>query len=167
MTTKRSNTLKETCSWEVCLYPKKTSENFHQKDYYSENSLLREKGPNTEFFLVGIFPHPDWIRSIFRYSVRMRENMDQKKLRIWTLFTQWLIQKKLESPLNSTCFMDAPKTNGQPCRSKSITTVHRDEETLHSSFSSGKMKRLSTYLKKRNEYYDVQICRTWFINDLL
>ena len=27
--------------------------------------------------------------------------MDQKKLRIWTLFTQWLIQKKLESPLNS------------------------------------------------------------------
>ena len=32
---------------------------------------LREKCPNTEFFLVRIFPHPD-----------------QKKLRIWTLFTE-------------------------------------------------------------------------------
>ena len=32
---------------------------------------LREKCPNTKFFLV-----------------RMRENMDQKKLCIWTLFTQ-------------------------------------------------------------------------------
>ena len=28
------------------------------------------------------------IRSICPYSVRMRENTDQKKLRIWTLFTQ-------------------------------------------------------------------------------
>ena len=26
------------------------------------------------------------------YSVRMRENTDQKKLRIWTLFTQCLFQ---------------------------------------------------------------------------
>ena len=29
------------------------------------------------------------IRSISPYSVRMRENTDQKQLRIWTLFTQW------------------------------------------------------------------------------
>ena len=28
------------------------------------------------------------IRSISPYSVQMRENTDQKKLRIWTLFTQ-------------------------------------------------------------------------------
>ena len=39
--------------------------------------ILREKCPNTE------------IRSIFPYSVRMRENTDQKKLHVWTLFTQW------------------------------------------------------------------------------
>ena len=44
---------------------------------------LHEKCPNTEFFLVLIFPH-----SISPYSVRMRENTDQKKLCIWTLFTQ-------------------------------------------------------------------------------
>ena len=31
------------------------------------------------------------IRSISPYSVRMRENTDQKILRIWTLFTQWMI----------------------------------------------------------------------------
>ena len=40
--------------------------------------VLRKKCPNKEFFLVRIFP----------YSVRMWENTDQKKLRIWTLFTQ-------------------------------------------------------------------------------
>ena len=39
--------------------------------YVKENPALREKFPNTEFFLV----------RIFLYS-------DQKKLRIWTLFTQ-------------------------------------------------------------------------------
>ena len=35
---------------------------------------------NTEFFLV----------RIFLYSVRIQENTDQKKLRIWTIFTQWI-----------------------------------------------------------------------------
>ena len=40
---------------------------------------LPEKCPNTEFFLVLFFP----------YSDRVRENTDQKKLCIWTLFTQW------------------------------------------------------------------------------
>ena len=30
------------------------------------------------------------ILRISPYSVRMQENTDQKKLRIWTLFTQWL-----------------------------------------------------------------------------
>ena len=49
---------------------------------------LREKCLNTECFLVRIFPHLDWIRkirSICPYSVRMRENTDQRKFRIWTL----------------------------------------------------------------------------------
>ena len=31
------------------------------------------------------------IRSISPYSVQMRENTDQKKLRIWTLFRKWQI----------------------------------------------------------------------------
>ena len=39
---------------------------------------LREKYANMEIFVVLIFPHLDW----------MRENTDQKKLRIWILFTQ-------------------------------------------------------------------------------
>ena len=39
---------------------------------------LREKSPNTKFFLLRKSP----------YSVRIRENADQKKLRIWTLFTR-------------------------------------------------------------------------------
>ena len=39
---------------------------------------LREKCPNTEFFLVRVLPH----------SVRIRDDTGQKKLRIWTIFTQ-------------------------------------------------------------------------------
>ena len=38
----------------------------------SVTCTLREKCANTEFFLD-----------------QMRENTDQKKLRLWTLFTQW------------------------------------------------------------------------------
>ena len=41
---------------------------------------LREKCQNTEFFLV----------RIFLYLVQMQENVDQKKLRIWTLFTRYM-----------------------------------------------------------------------------
>ena len=54
-----------------------------------ESVTLCEKCPSTEFFLVRVFPRSriSHIR-ISPYSVRMRENTDQKKLRIWTLFTQ-------------------------------------------------------------------------------
>ena len=47
-------------------------------NFERERITLREKFPNTKFFLVRIFP----------YSIRIRENTDQKKLHIWTLFTQ-------------------------------------------------------------------------------
>ena len=49
---------------------------------------LCEKCPNTEFFLVRIFrirTEYGEISRISPYSVRMGENTDQKKLRIWTL----------------------------------------------------------------------------------
>ena len=48
---------------------------------------LREKYRNTEFFLVCIFP----------YSVWIREDKDQKKLRIWTLFTQLYVFSKCKA----------------------------------------------------------------------
>ena len=50
---------------------------------------LREKCPNTEFFPVRSFLYLYWIRSKSPYSVQIQENKDQKKLRIWALFTQW------------------------------------------------------------------------------
>ena len=40
---------------------------------------LREKYPSTEFFLV-----------------RIQEDTDQKKLGIWTLFTQWMSSSKAD-----------------------------------------------------------------------
>ena len=50
---------------------------------------LREKCPDTEFYLVRIFHYSDWINLVRKspYLVHIRENMDLKKLRIWTLFT--------------------------------------------------------------------------------
>ena len=50
---------------------------------------LREKCPNTEFFLVHRI-HTEYgdLRAKSPYSVQMQENTDQKKLRTWTLFTQ-------------------------------------------------------------------------------
>ena len=50
------------------LYLRERSNNF------DGDHALREKSPNTEFFLVHIFP----------YSVQMRESTDGKKFRIWT-----------------------------------------------------------------------------------
>ena len=54
--------------------------------YYSFawSVTLREKCPNTEFFLVRIFLHSDWIRKF----IQIQENTNQKKFRIWILFTQ-------------------------------------------------------------------------------
>ena len=52
---------------------------------------MREKYPNTEFFLVRFSLVRNEYGEIFRispYSIQMRENTDQKKLRIWTLFAQ-------------------------------------------------------------------------------
>ena len=45
---------------------------------FSISDALHENCPNTEFFLV----------RIFLYLFRIQENKDQKKPRIWTLFTQ-------------------------------------------------------------------------------
>ena len=46
---------------------------------------LREKYPRTEFFLV----------RIFMYSVRLQQDNDRKKPRIWTLFMQWILSYML------------------------------------------------------------------------
>ena len=51
----------------------------------------------TEFFLVRTSRIGTEYGDLLRkspFSVRMRENTDQKKLSIWTLFTQWMFFKK-------------------------------------------------------------------------
>ena len=53
-----------------------SSYEFFHNSFLAEHHPLREKCPNTEFFLV----------RIFLYS-------DQKKLRIWTLFAQCKVSK--------------------------------------------------------------------------
>ena len=58
----------------------------------NESSALRKKCPNTEFFLVRIFPHSDWLRIDAEYLSVFIPNAGKyrpEKLHIWTLFMQW------------------------------------------------------------------------------
>ena len=69
---------------------------------------LRERCPNTEFFLVLISrirtEYGD-LPSKSPYSVRIGENTDQMKLRICTLFTQWSLSLTLDKfHILSWCF---------------------------------------------------------------
>ena len=59
---------------------------FQDKQGYFEVHTLRKRCPNTEFFLVCIFTHSD-----------------QKKLRIWTLFTQCTITPWTFAEENEKC----------------------------------------------------------------
>ena len=71
--------LKPKCNTLPWGWSKKTLDFWHWLGFLIIRQwTLREKCPNTEFFLV----------CIFLYSVRIQENTDQKRLRIWTLFTQ-------------------------------------------------------------------------------
>ena len=72
------------CLWQLTVLPHKKNlllNTFMKEKYFAfflSWNKLREKCPNTECFLV----------RIFLYSIRIQENRDQKKLQIWTLFTQ-------------------------------------------------------------------------------
>ena len=69
----------------------------------SGTTALCEKCPNTEFFsgpyhsVFGL--NTDLLRKS-PYSVRIQKNADQKKLRIWALFTHHSVKKYLKRPLN-------------------------------------------------------------------
>ena len=55
---------------------------------------LHENCPNTEFSLVHIFLYLDRIN--LRIQLEYGKNTDQKKLRIWTLFTQWCFKYNIK-----------------------------------------------------------------------
>ena len=62
--------------------------------YTRYNWTLHEKCPNTEFFLIRIFPHSDSIRGDTEYLSIFSMNVGKygpQKIRIWTLFMQWEI----------------------------------------------------------------------------
>ena len=57
-------------------------------------NTLREKCPNTGKYGLEKTPCLDTSKS--PYSVRIQENTDQKKIRIWSLFTQWYLCHKFQ-----------------------------------------------------------------------
>ena len=58
----------------------------HTTDFVSKLTFLARKVSKYGVFSGPYFPYSNWLR----------ENTDQKKLRIWTLFTQWLFNKDSE-----------------------------------------------------------------------
>ena len=82
------------CAVSLGIFESHHSEvNYYQIIFQRNNcwmESLLENCPNTEFFLVHIFQYSDWIRRFTDqspYLVRIRENTDQRKFSIWTLFT--------------------------------------------------------------------------------
>ena len=77
-------------NWFLGLLPKENNHSILEvmflvsSKYSGFYKVRREKCPNTDFFLV----------RIFRYSVRIWENTDQKKLCICALFTKWEVHAK-------------------------------------------------------------------------
>ena len=115
----------------------------------SENQLicaLRKKCPSTAFFLVRVFLYSDWIQ----------ENTDQKKLRIYTLFTQcwgynfeWLmIASKKEYIIHEPVYdktLDSPsvlisfsytrnKKKNLSTRKVKLTRVTNSQEVTHKTW---------------------------------
>ena len=64
------------------------------------------KSVKVQSFFWSVFSHTPAecgdIRSKSLYSARIRENTDQKKLRIWALFAQWLKLKQIKQ-VNTSC----------------------------------------------------------------
>ena len=94
---------------------------------------VRENCPNTEIFLV----------RILLYLVRIQENTDQMKLRIWTLFSQFLsliffIQRdfgflKIVTKIFMT-FLKLCKVACQKCRTKIFATYKNRSEKFSDLF---------------------------------
>ena len=76
--TKIASVVKKTNIIEIFLLIKYKS--FYMFNMFPYMSSLREKCPNTEFFLV----------RFFLYSVRIQENTDQKNSAFGHFFLQWL-----------------------------------------------------------------------------
>ena len=81
-------------SWNLLIYPVRNGQ------YYIRNLMLitniRTAWKVSKYGVFSGSYFPAFVLNTERYcispySVRMRENPDQKKLRIWTLFTQWRI----------------------------------------------------------------------------
>ena len=115
---------------------------------------LREKCPNTEFFLVRIFPHSDWIR----------ENMDQKKLRIWTLFTQCNIKNTESWSWHCVKSVHIPRFYGPYFPAFGLNTDHKNyeyEHFLHAVWKTVIISSLQEILRLKSEHKWALLLNIW------
>ena len=96
---------------------------------YSLALPLRKKCPNTEFLLVRILLYSDWIDLLDKslYSVLIQENTDQKKLRIWTLFTHCVLNVTCNQNDNYLLKVNKRKTRTR-CEICSMLVINTSEQ---------------------------------------
>ena len=121
---------------------------------------LREKCTKTEYFKF-FFLHigTDW-EDLLRKS-RRRKNTDQKKLRIWTLFTQWQVicfVFHLSMGLRNSVFV---KTNSVP--SFSFWTEKCNLKVINTGFSQVNRKKAALKMSIFSEICGTFIFHVWFV----
>ena len=118
---------------------------------------LSEMCPNTEFFLVHMFCILSKYKEIWNispYSVWMKENTDQKILRIWTLFTECYLQKK-KSKKSSLA------------SSKSRQRNYLQAEQFEAQQREGRLEEKVNYCEREYEATTTKLQRKFRKKDLL
>ena len=137
---------------------------------YALKSSLQKWCPNTEFFLVRIFPHSEWIRRVLRispYSVWMRENTDQRKVSIWSYLTRCIgnsnnfsARKRLSVTCNFICRSNLNNNvllsnSWTPAKITLIIYSWQAKRTLNTkSFPAWKVSVLGDFLVRIFPYLD-------------
>ena len=106
--------------------------------FWWSREIKQQQNQKTEFFLVRIFPHSDWIQRVRVVSPYARK-YGLEKLRIWTLFTQCINDKLKNKNIAKKCMVFDCVWKNYASNDKVITRCS------NSSFFSGFVSRDMLY----------------------
>ena len=122
---------------------------------------LREKCTKTEYF-KSLFPHIGTEWEDLLCKSRIRKNTDQKKLRIWALFTQWqVICFVFHLSMGLRNFVFVKTINSVP--SFSFWTEKCNLKVINTGFSQVNRKKAALKMSIFSEICGTFIFHVWFI----
>ena len=104
-----------------------------------------------------------FIFRIFPYFFRIRENTDQKKFRIWTLFTQWELINHIDTRCATRLrnpYDENPKSYSEPCQKK------QDSDFCENKFFTRNFASLPAVIFHTFPCHDRYFIK-WYFNFLL